>query len=218
MSRKAVFSSGTMRMGPALSPSPLGRVHDSFPRTFDYSSLVASYPTARKVIIPDGLRQSDIWEQGIVLCHFAAPAEFWVVCWSYVCTQGLRNFLKDNTGIPEKFWSLHIMQVPEALVSSAEWGSPKHIICCWWTDSDGKKQWSPTPAVGLKSLGAGILTPFSHYLLNCWLIPMTVIQGKKKIAVYYSVNVNEPWIIKIFKLIRLSPSLGLYHSILPLQN
>lgn len=60
MSREAVFSSGTMRMGPALSPSPLGRVHDSFPRTFDYSSLVVSYPTAQKVIIPDGLRQLDI--------------------------------------------------------------------------------------------------------------------------------------------------------------
>lgn len=112
------------------------------------------------------------------------------------------------------------MQAPEASASSAEWGLPKHIICCWWTDSNGKKQWSPALAVGLDSLGAGIVvTSFSLQLLPVELLAdANDCHPEKNTAVHYSVSVNEPWIIKIFKIIRLSPSLGLYHSILPLQN
>lgn len=83
MSREAIFSSQTMRISPALSPSPLGRVHGSLPgyspRKFYYSSLVASYPTAWKIIVSDGLRQLDIQEQRTALCHFASPAEVCIV-------------------------------------------------------------------------------------------------------------------------------------------
>lgn len=103
-----------------------------------------SYSTARKKSISNGLRQSDIVPNGRRLRSLPSQC---------VRHQGLRKQLRNTCKVQEPAHNA----ATEGLAFSPEWGMPRQFTCCWWTDRNGKRFSSPTPAVGLHSLGAGVV-------------------------------------------------------------